>query len=316
MLPVVGEVVVLRNGRWEIGVLPASGAALAYGRVLVGDRWRDLLRPTRSEHRTAPERCASFPLVPWSNRIADGRLRFEGREWLLARNGADGTAIHGATTGFAWTVVARDEDRVVLELSTRDLVGVNFPWRFRARVAYTLTGDGLSVTTTVENDDDETFPAGFGHHPYFQRSLVAGGPEALLEVPARRGYALVRAMATGPAGDLPERADYRALRPVGDVFVDDCLTDLEPGSATRIVYPAAPGVGEVEVRLTADPVYSHTVVYAPRARSYFAVEPVTNCNGAFALLDAPGTDHGVFLLGPGEQRTGTFTLEVRETAVV
>jgi len=53
------------------------------------------------------------------------------------------------------------------------------------------------------------------------------------------------------------------------------------------------------------------VVYAPRGRSYFAVEPVTHVNDGFALFEAgvPGT--GVFVLAPGEERTAAFSLVLR-----
>ena len=47
-------------------------------------------------------------MVPWSNRIRDGVLPFGGRTWQLQRNGADGTAIHGAARHSAWTVIGAD----------------------------------------------------------------------------------------------------------------------------------------------------------------------------------------------------------------
>ncbi|WP_246056317.1 hypothetical protein [Cellulomonas cellasea] len=161
-VPVDPRVVTLRSGSWELGVLPATGGSLAFGRVLVDGEWLDLLRPTRPTVYGAPEKCASFPLVPWSNRIRDGVLRFRGRTWTLAHNAADGTAMHGAVAYYTWRVVDRTAARVELELDTRGLVGVNFPWQFRSRLVYELDGADLRVTTTVENVDTEPFPAGFG----------------------------------------------------------------------------------------------------------------------------------------------------------
>ncbi len=308
-------VVTLRNASWELDVLPATGGSLSGGRIRTADGvWRDLLRPTRPTALGQPEKCSSFPMIPWSNRISDGVLRFGGRRWQLQRNGADGTAIHGAVAYSAWDVVERTDARVVLELDTSELVGVNFPWRFRARITYALTGDRLTVGTSVRNVDAEPFPAGFGHHPYLQRTLSPVGAVApttpgqpVLSVPARKGYALVNALAQGPAGDVPSRADFRVARRLGLGFVDDVLTDWEPGAPVRIDYE---DLG-VTVDLHADPVYAHLVVYAPRRRSYFAVEPVTNVNDGFALHAAgvPGT--GVFVLDPGEERCGAFSLTVR-----
>ncbi|MBB2923371.1 aldose 1-epimerase [Cellulomonas cellasea] len=340
-VPVDPRVVTLRSGTWELGVLPATGGSLAFGRVLVDGEWLDLLRPTRPTVYGAPEKCASFPLVPWSNRIRDGVLRFRGRTWTLAHNAADGTAMHGAVAYYTWRVVDRTAARVELELDTRGLVGVNFPWRFRSRLVYELDGADLRVTTTVENVDTEPFPAGFGHHPYFQRRLTPAaftapspvtadaadegdapattpssspgassgtlpGSDAVLHVPADRGYALESAMAVTSAGAVRARADYRDPRPLGTAFVDDVLTGLRPGEPVHWTYPEH----GVDVRLDLDDVYSHLVVYLPRRRTHFAVEPVTNVNDGFALHDAGVDGTGVFVLEPGESRSGTFTVSV------
>ena len=159
----------------------------------------------------------------------------------------------------------------------------------------------------MRNVDREPFPAGFGHHPYFQRTLSPVGTSApptpgqpVLEVPAQKGYSLVNALASGPAGAVPQRADFRVARPLTSTFVDDVLTAWEPGAPVRISYQ---DLG-VSVDLHADPVYAHLVLYAPRKRPYFAVEPVTNVNNGFSLHAAgvPGT--GVFVLEPGEERCG------------
>lgn len=315
------RVLTLRSDRWELDVLPGTGASLAAGRIRTSDGvWRDLLRPTPRTRRGDPEKCSSFPMVPWSNRIRGGRLHFAGGSWQLQRNGADGTAIHGAVRYVEWAVAHRTESSVELALDTTHLVGVNFPWWFASRIRYELQGDALVVSTTVRNVDDVPFPAGFGHHPYLQRTLAPVGPPhglggtagallgdgPVLHVPARQGYALVDAMAAGPACDVPRRADFRTPRPLGHAFVDDVLTDLEPGRPVRITYDDPAVTVDVEV----DPLYSHLVLYSPRRRGYFAVEPVTNVNGGFELHEAgmPGT--GVFVLQPGEERTGTFTIRV------
>ena len=311
-------IIELESSGWRLGVLPHSGASLSHGRVLVDGQWLDLLRPTRGTAHGNPELCSSFPMVPWSNRVRDGLLRFRGRTWTLAHNGSDGTAIHGATRHHTWDVTERTADRVELALDSRALVGVNFPWQFRAALVYALDGDRLTVTTTVENVDAEPFPAGFGHHPYFERRLrpieqhgtpgpdeESGGSDALLELPFDRAFPLAAGMAIGPAGEIPPRADYRTARAVGSAFVDDVLTAQRDGQpAARIAYPDH-GLG---VLLDMDPVYESLVVYVPRRRAYFAVEPVTNANDGFGLYEdgVPGT--GVFVLEPGESRTGAFSL--------
>jgi aldose 1-epimerase len=312
--PATSPLLTLRSGRWEVDVLPGTGAALAAGRIRTADGlWRDLLRPTPRSRRADPERTSSFPMLPWSNRIDAGVLPFAGRTWQLQRNGADGTAIHGALRHAPWAVAARDDESVVLEADAADMVGVNFPWRFTARVGYALVGDSLEVTTTLRNADDEPFPAGFGHHPYFRRSLVPVGAQMpdepgqpLLRVGADAGYVLHGGLALDAAGAIPPRADFRTERRVSVIHVDDVLTDRRPGPLATIRY-ADPAV---TVTLEADETYSHVVVYAPRGRNHFAVEPTTHVNGGFALHAAgvPGT--GVVVLEPGEELAAAFRIIV------
>lgn len=304
------RVVDLASATWRVGILPGSAGAIAYAQIVVDGVWRDLLRPTKASRLDSPAMCASFPLVPWSNRIADARLTFAGRTWQLPRTSPDGTAMHGSVLPFGFEILERTPGSVRLQLDSRTVVGMGFPWEFVTELAYTLTDDGLTVTTTVTNVDGEPFPAGFGHHPYFVRSLTPHCGEPQLEIPANRGYALSAAMAVGEAGPVPVRADYSSLRPLGGRFVDDCLTGRAPGPV-RIVYPGAREDGSaVEVRITADDVYSHWVVYVPVERAYFAVEPVTNANGGFALAERGVAGSGVFVLAPGQSRSGTFTVSV------
>ncbi len=308
--------VTLRDERWEVDVLPGTGASLGAGRIRTADGvWRDLLRPTRRTAAGDPEKCASFPMIPWSNRIRAGVLPFADRRWQLQRNAADGTAIHGAVRHAHWDVVEHSGTAVTLAVETSTQVGVNFPWQFGATIRYALEDGALVVTTSIRNTDVEPFPAGFGHHPYLSRALLPVGapvreypPTAgpLVQVPAGAGYRLTAALPDGPSGPLPSRADFRSLRPLGTAFVDDVLTDLDPAAPTTVEYPDE----GVRVDLTMDPVYRHLVLYAPRRRCYFALEPATNVNDGFTLHErgVPGT--GVFVLEPGEERSGTFRLAV------
>ena len=312
--PATSHPVMLRSDRWEVEVLAGTGASLAAGRIRTADGvWRDLLRPTPRSRRGDPERTASFPMLPWSNRIDAGVLPFAGRTWQLQRNGADDTAIHGAMRYAPWAVVAQDDGSVLLEAVAADMVGVNFPWRFVARVGYAVAGDALEVTTSLRNADEVAFPAGFGHHPYFRRSLVpVGSPmpdepgQPLLRIGADAGYLLHGGLALGAAGPIPPRADFRVERRVSVLHVDDVLTARTPGPLATLRY----GDPDVTVTLEADEAYSHVVLYVPRGRGHLAVEPTTHVNGGFALHAAgvPGT--GVVVLEPGQEMAASFRVTV------
>lgn len=305
------QVLEIANDHWQVGVLPGTGACLAYGRALVAGRWVDVLRPTRPAGLRRYPQCASYVLAPFSNRVRGGELRFGDGRWQLRRNASDGTAMHGAAHEFPWTVATRSADAVTLAFDSAHVVGANFPWTFRAEVAYALDGPRLSVVTTLTSTDDEAFPAGFGHHPFFQRGLLDPEVhEVEVRIPYEAAYPMVGAIPTGPPGPVPPHADHRELRPLGARFVDECLTARRPGEPVRIEWPRSGAA----LTMHADEVFSHLVLYVPRGRPFFAVEPVTNANDAFNLL-ADGVDgHGLFVLEPGESRSGAFHLDLEPLA--
>lgn len=306
------------NEHWRIGVLPGTGASLAFGQVRLPGRarpaggadadWYDLLRPTPTAALDDPTRCASYVLLPFSNRVRDGVLRFGGRSWQLRPNGGDGNAMHGTAHEYAWEVAEKSADAVTLWLSSTCLVGANFPWAFDARVTYALDGPRLTVRTELTNADDDEFPAGFGHHPFFRRGLVdPARSEVRLRLPFDQAWPLRGALPTGSPGPLPPSADYRKLRPLERrPFVDACLTGRRGDEPVRLEWPASGAA----ISMRADEVFSHTVLYVPRRAGHFAVEPVTNANDGFNLLADGVPGHGVLVLAPGETRTGEFHLDL------
>ena len=74
----------LEAGAARVLLLPAVGGAVG------GFTWHDepVLRPTPDDAITTTEarRTASYPLIPYSNRIRDARLAFSGNVYALGRN--------------------------------------------------------------------------------------------------------------------------------------------------------------------------------------------------------------------------------------
>ena len=85
----------LENDHWQVGILPETGASVAFGRVKKDGAWVDVMRPTDPVDYDNSSNCASFVLFPWSNRIRDGLLRFRGKDYPLEVNSGDGN-------GYSW----------------------------------------------------------------------------------------------------------------------------------------------------------------------------------------------------------------------
>jgi aldose 1-epimerase len=302
-----GNLLVLGSQRWRIGVLPEVGGSLAFGQIADDDGWVDLLRPTPPQSRAQSLDCSSYVLAPWSNRVRDGVLRFEGRTWQLRKNEAQVNAIHGTAMEFSWRVSAYDSAACSLEFDSASVVGANFPWTFLARVRYAVDGATFSVTTSLLNTSDEPVPAGCGHHPHFQRTLAGAADEVRLQIPAAAAFKLHGGLPDGPPVPIESRLDFRQTRPLGADPIDDNLTARDAGAPIRLLYPRS----RREVHLKADALFSSIILYVPQdGLPYFALEPVTNANDGFSLYERGVPGSGVFVLEPGEEREAGFTLEV------
>lgn len=296
----------LENDYWQVGVLPETGSSTAFGRVRHAGEWLDVMRPTAESDYGNASLCASFIMLPWCNRLRDARFRFDGREYPLQTSGADGTAVHGATRRLPWHLESAAPMRVVTTFASASFEAdaINFPFAFSARAEFRLDGRDFFVTVSLRNDADQPFPAGFGHHPYFVRDR---DNQVRLEITCDQQFELVNALASAPPVKLHPELDFRSLRSLGTRVFDNLLTARAGEIAARIVYP------DVSLTMRADDLFKHVILYAPEGKPFFAVEPMSNANDGFNLYDRGIAESGVFVLQPGESRTGTFSLRVEQS---
>jgi aldose 1-epimerase len=294
---------ILENELWQVGVLPDTGASLAFGRVRHTNEWVDVMRPTDPADYENPSKCASFIMLPWSNRIRDARFRFEGTDYELEPSGKDGrTASHGDVRGRPWQVVSADATQITLAFNSADFADINFPFAFSAQVTYRLDEDDFIMSVSLKNEDSRRMPGGFGFHPYFIRHQT--GASVLVEIPCSRYFPLTDNMPTGESEPIIDAVDFRNMRPLRDQNLDHLLTGREPDVPAKLVYPA----WDIEVTMHSDPLFQHMIIYTPPDERYFALEPVTNASDGFNLYDRDVSGTGVFVLEPGAEQTGMVRL--------
>lgn len=113
-----------------------------------------------------PLAMASFPLIPYANRIADGRFTFDGHDYQLPLNFGDHPhSIHGFGWQTAWTVSETDEATALLVQDHGGAAG--WPWPYRAEQQFAVTPDSFTMALSLTNTGDRAMPAGLGFHPYF-----------------------------------------------------------------------------------------------------------------------------------------------------
>ncbi|WP_298283096.1 aldose 1-epimerase [Acidocella sp.] len=266
----------LTSGPMRLRLAPETGGAIR-------GWWHEnqpLLRETPPGQADVRDH-ASFPLIPFSNRIAHGRFSFGGAVFTLPRDPRDPRhALHGNALYARWRVVSADQTSALLRLAYQpgSPEAPFFPFAYTAWQRYRLSSTGLSLGLCLRNDDQRPFPAGLGHHLYFPRAaatqlrfLAAGhwenGEDGL---PARRSTAW--------------RAHFAKAAPLAGVALDNGFYGW-----TRDAEISQPGYG---LRLRASAALAHAVVYVPSGQQYFAFEPVSHetdaVNRAGMRVLAPG----------------------------
>jgi aldose 1-epimerase len=138
-------------------------------------------------------------LVPWPNRVADGRWEWQGRPQQLELTEPDlHNAIHGLQRRLPWTVVQRSTEKI--ELASDIAVQPGWPVPLRTTIEYALDERGLTVTHTMHNSGDQEVPFGVGTHPY-PRAGAVDRDVCQLQLAATTALPLSadRLLPTGPA---------------------------------------------------------------------------------------------------------------------
>ncbi|HEX5313482.1 MAG TPA: aldose 1-epimerase family protein [Gammaproteobacteria bacterium] len=240
----------------------------------------------------------NMPLVPWPNRIRDGRYSFDGHEYQL---GLTEPALHNAIHGFGrwrnWTLRAREPDRLVVGLLLHPQPG--YPFTLDVAIEYVLATEGLTITTTATNRGARACPWGFGQHPYFAAGEGAIDRLTLEFDAAERLTIDARQIPTGRVPVAGSIHDFRGGRTIGNLKLDDAFTALARDEEGKIRAwlgsPGGPRIG-----LWADEHFRYLQLYsgdtlAPeRRRRALAIEPMTCAPNAFASGD------GLMRLEPGE----------------
>ena len=295
--PPSGEQFSIELGPQRATVVEVGGGLRAYAlggwEVIDGYGLRDRCNGGRGQ-----------PLIPWPNRLRDGRYSWNGTERRLdLSEPARGNAIHGLVRWRNWQVRAREPARVVLGHVLHGEPG--YPFMLALEIEYALEPRGLTVTLSAVNIGTEPCPYGAGMHPYFSLggSSIDG---AVLTVPAARRLVVdERAI---PVGEEPVDGgpiDFRVARPIGSAQIDACFTGLDDGA--RVSLASVDGSRRVAVRLS--PEFGYVMVFTGdtlpegQRRRGVAIEPMTCAPDAFR------SGAGLVRLEPGERHVASWGIE-------
>jgi aldose 1-epimerase len=253
-----------------------------------------------------PPFSSGIVLVPWPNRVRDGRWTHEGRNLQLDITEPDrGNALHGLLRNTPYQLLERTGCSVALGAQVFPQNG--YPFHLDTRVCYTLTHTGLETTHTVHNVGSTCAPVALGAHPFLTIGDVAtdelvltGSADHHIDVDAR----------LNPIGVTPVQGtawDLRRGRPVRTLDLDDAWSGVrivDGGSTHSLRAPDGRTVS-----LWTDENFGYVQVFITRAfpcgdghRTAVAIEPMT------APADAFNSGEGLRWIRPGESWSASWAI--------
>jgi aldose 1-epimerase len=251
-----------------------------------------------------PPKCAGGVLVPWPNRLRDGRYTFDGVDYQLpltepkTRN-----AIHGLGRWERWRALEHQPDQVLLRLDISPQTG--WPFEVRVEVRYAIDAEqGLAVTTTATNLGTRRAPFGAGFHPYLSAAGAALA-DVSVTLPARQRLVLDEVQVpVGVQAVSKTPYDFQSGKKLKTVRMDDGFTDLitEDGRGVAAVRGKTGGA-----QLWFDETFRYLQAFTAEVFAdgvpAVAIEPMTCAPDAFNSGD------GLMILEPGGSWSGTWGIQ-------
>lgn len=298
------SLLVLKNQELSLEIAPFIGGSIAAFYQQWDQHRFDLLRPaSEAALRTHdPLGMASFPLLPFCNRIRHGQFDFYGKRVKLPPNLAgENHAIHGMAWQRPWHVEQISETAAVLSLHHQ---ADKWPWGFTAKQEFDLRNDGFSLTLHLQNVDQEPMPFGFGHHPYFLKENV----DTLQMV--------TRMMWLSDRENLPIDLSTPALiqefakgRSLDGLQLDHHFIAWKRKVHFQLKKQADPRFAKSLIMSADDPL-NFLTLYTPNEENYVCVEPVSNCANWLNLPMLTRNQIGGDVLLPNETRSVTLDFQL------
>ncbi len=292
IIPSMENTLTLRSGDLRCDLKPSLGGCIAG--LWLGDI--AVLRSTPAAQLHSVRQSASYPLVPFSNRIAHGQLQWAGTSHPLVKNfEPEAHAIHGIGWERPWEVLESSARFAMLSFEHR--ADAAWPFDFDSSQVFKISDNTLELTLSITNQSQVSAPVGLGWHPYF----------------AKHPGSHVRFAASGRwemgSDKLPtHHAPHAGLdADCSSLTVDHCF---DGWNGTLHLKDAL-----LHTQVTS--ALSRLVVFTTPERDNIAIEPVSHVNNALHLMAQTGASAeslGVVILQPGDTYSCAMRIQVDRAA--
>ncbi len=282
------EPITLSSAQLRCEIKPELGGCIAG--LWLGDL--PVLRSTPARELMSARLAGSYPLVPFSNRIGNASLKWQGTSHPLVQNNVpEPHAIHGLGWQRPWQVL--DQDEQVLMLACEHRAAASWPFAFDASQTFRVNGNTLELTLSMTNQSPTPAPAGLGWHPYF----------------VKRGRSRIAFEATG-RWEMSDEKLPTHRQPSRGLDADCAFLDVDHcfDGWNGVVH-----LRDEKLHTRIESNLSRLVVFTNTTRDFVAIEPVSHVNNAINLLQSgagKADDLGIRVLAPGESMSAQMSIQM------
>ncbi len=259
---------------------------------------------------TPPPFGCGIVLVPWPNRVRDGRWTHDGQTLQLdITEPRLGNALHGLLRNTPYQLVERTGDSLTLRAQVFPQNG--YPFQLDSKVRYALVPGGMRVTHTVRNVGSACAPVAVGAHPF----LAIGDVRTdMLTLTVSADHHIDVDDRLNPVGVTPVQDtewDLREGRLVETLDLDDAWSGLTTGEGGSTHWLSAPDGRTVS--LWADDQFGYVQVFITREFprrgeliTAVAIEPMT------APADAFNSGEGLRWIPPGDRWSMSWAIKYHD----
>ena len=289
------EVVVLSGAGHEVRILPENGFNL-YSWTVDGQQ---IMMEAEDLSLKGPKYGIPV-LFPFPNRVKDSCYSWQGKAYTLQKRGVK-VARHGLVCDEAFEVtdMGADENEAhctaVIEIAPENALYEGYPFACRLAVTYTLTQTGVRMDAHVENLSEQLMPFGFAVHPYFTKR--GDGNTCFIKVPAKRYYETDENLI--PSGRILNAGEGTTIHDdfhsAESLDLDTVFRGLTEDMISQVRW------SDLELAISASDCFRNAVVFTPKTRPGFCIEPQT-CATNFINLHAQGfvDESGLLALAGGQ----------------
>lgn len=238
---------------------------------------------------------ASSILFPFTNRVKDGKYKFQEKNYQLETNSInENNAIHGFVYNKTFEIKEQNSNKneaSVKLIYSESKKTKGFPFRYSIELIYTLTKDSLTLRVSVYNNDKKPFPFTMGWHPYFySKSLY----NSFLSLNTNKKISFDNRMILNGVNDIILEKDLQ----IKDNKLDDCYIL----NNNKMLFKTP----DYTIRISSTSKENYLQIYTPNKTSAIAIEPCTSPSNGF------NNKMGLQILEPDSSYNLTWKIELKD----